>query len=101
VGSFEFEWLATRHREVVPDEGGREAGEREEDQQELRARRGARDGDPACVAARGADERHDALHGGDAEREDQGEVAEFGGHCFRVFCALCAWSIACFASGGM
>ena len=71
------------------------------DQQELRARGGARERDPARVAARGADERQHALHRGDAEREDQREMAELRGHCFRVLCALCAWSIACFASGGM
>ena len=71
------------------------------DQQELGARGGSRDGDPARIAARRADERQHALHRGDAEREDQREMAELGGHGFTVFCAFAACSSACAASGGM
>ena len=89
------------HREIVADEREREAAEREEDQQELGARGGSGDRDPAGIAARRADERQHALHRGDAEREDQREVAELGGHGFTVFCAFAACSSACAASGGM
>jgi hypothetical protein len=88
-------------REVVGGKGGGEAAEREEDEQELRARRGPADRDPARVAPCGAGERQQPLHRGDEQREDQREVAELRRHGFTVRAALCAWSIACFASGGM
>ena len=45
-----------------------------------------------------------ALHQGDKQREDEGEVAELGGHAdedAHFFAFPCATSTACCASGGM
>ena len=68
------------HREVVVDEAERQADEGERDQREQQARRRPRQRHPVGAAARRAEHRHDAEHGGDAERDPEREVAELGNH---------------------
>ena len=68
------------HREIVGDEGLRQAGEGEGDEQ--RQRRGGRagDGDPGETVAVGAEQRQGAEHQRHQRGEDEGEMPEFGNH---------------------
>ena len=91
------------HREVVVQEGEREAAEGEGDEHELGLRGRSCGPNPGRVTALRADDRQGALHQRHEQREDQGEVAEFGCHfaSFAACAALFATSTACCASGGM
>ena len=48
-----------------------------------------------------ARKREERLHQRDGQRERQRELSELGNHFTTVFCAFCAASTACAASGGM
>lgn len=91
------------HREVVVQEGEREAAEGEGDEHELGLRGRSCGPNPGRVTTLRANEREDALYQRHQQPEDQGEVAEFGCH-FASFAGrafFCAASSACCASGGM
>ena len=104
-------------RKIVGVERVGERDEGDRDEHELPLRGGPRDGDEAGNAALRADERQNALHEREHEREDQCEVTEFRNHGLAPIvlapgvaappisplaaAALCAFSIACAASGGM
>ncbi len=68
------------HREVVGDEGLRQAGEGEGDEQRQRGGRRAGDGDPGLAVGVGADQRQGAEDQRNQAGEDEREMAEFGNH---------------------
>ena len=63
------------------DEGIHQAAEGNHHEHELAV--GRRLGHPHQhrIAARGADQRHDALYQRETQRQDEGELTEFGDHC--------------------
>ena len=96
------------HRKVVGCERPCEARERDCDQHELHPRRRPCQRHHPLAVERGAQHRHDALRGGDQQRQDQREVTELGDHLsVFVSCRLgivipfLALSIAACACGGM
>ena len=96
-------------REVIPDERRSETGEGDDDEQELRARRGLGERHQARLSICGARERQRGLRDRDQQREDQREVAELGNHlcspCLVTSVLVDIASCACFtasaAAGGM
>ena len=67
-------------REVGDDIGVRQREVRDRDEQELRQRRRPRPGGQGRVASGRADQRHDGLQRGDAQRQDQRKMPDFGDH---------------------
>ena len=68
------------HREIVGDEGLRQAGEGKGDEQRHGRCGRAGDGNPGQTVGVGADQRQGAEYQGDQGGEDEGEMAEFGNH---------------------
>ncbi len=78
------------HREVVLHEGGGQAAEGGRQQQRLDDRRRAGKGNPRLPSAVGAEQRQRSLRQRDAQRENEGEGAEFRDHGCLV--RVTAWS---------
>ena len=104
------------HREVVGDEGLRQAGKGEGDEHRQRGGSRAGDGDPGLAVGVGADHRQGAEDQRNQRSEDEGEMAEFGNHgqlpafaasaedgdtCLLALMPAWASLIAWAASGGM
>ena len=95
------------HREIVLHERPCEARERYRYERELALRRGTRYRHPGRIAARRAGDGQHALDQREQQREYQCKLAYFWNHVrpsylvITLFCAFCACSIACLASGGM
>ena len=68
------------HREIVADKRPGQAPERDRDEHELALRGRPRDSHPGGVATKAADQRHERLHDGDAQGDDESEVTELGNH---------------------
>ena len=92
--------------EVGDDEHVGEAQVRDADEQELCFRGGNGDRGPRGYPAPRAEQGNHALHGGDREGKNQGQVAELADHspifpCGAIFPPRFAISIASATSGGM